>query len=290
VIQAGSLGNDCFPVVYALAAIDFSCRAWATRRISDLWYSILAVSLMTGAKASNLPLLLPWLVLSFGLLPLLRRRWIAGACILILALLVSFLPNAAMNKIHSGEWLGLNQQNQGVEMKNPLAGVAGNCFQLLLNNYAPPVFPLAGWWNRHAPELMPQCIVNMAEKYFDTGFFFLGEIPTEDWAGIGFGISMLLAVSLCAAFWTRHLKGAPAMAVAMPVALRRLVLAAFWLLRFYYSEPANGGGARVDCSQALVAGLFMGGGGHGFRSIGDTTRSSPVAATGGFVQPAFAAS
>src|SRR5438552_2163743 len=54
-LQAGSIGNDTFPTVYALAAVDFACRAWSSRRVSDLWYSVLAAALLTGAKASNLP-------------------------------------------------------------------------------------------------------------------------------------------------------------------------------------------------------------------------------------------
>src|SRR6266403_3286298 len=59
-LQAGSTGNDTFPTVYALAALDFACRARTSRRISDLFHSLLAAALLTGAKASNLPLLLPW--------------------------------------------------------------------------------------------------------------------------------------------------------------------------------------------------------------------------------------
>ncbi len=58
-LQAGSIANDTFPAVYALAAVDFAARAWQSRRAADLWHSILAAALLTGAKASNLPLLLP---------------------------------------------------------------------------------------------------------------------------------------------------------------------------------------------------------------------------------------
>lgn len=61
-LQAGSIANDTFPTVYALAAIDFALRAKKSNRISDFYFSILAAALMTGAKASNLPLLLPWIV------------------------------------------------------------------------------------------------------------------------------------------------------------------------------------------------------------------------------------
>ena len=61
-LQAGSVGNDTFPTVFALAAVDFGLRAWKSRKLSDLWNSILAAALLTGAKASNLPLLLPWAI------------------------------------------------------------------------------------------------------------------------------------------------------------------------------------------------------------------------------------
>ena len=55
-LQAGGIANDIFPAVYALAALDFGCRAWVSRRPADLWHSLLAAALLTGAKASNLPL------------------------------------------------------------------------------------------------------------------------------------------------------------------------------------------------------------------------------------------
>ena len=79
-LQAGSLGNDTFPAIYALAAIDFGLRAWESRRVSDLWLSILSAALLTGTKATNLPLLLPWGILVLGLLPwLLGRSAFGGA-------------------------------------------------------------------------------------------------------------------------------------------------------------------------------------------------------------------
>jgi hypothetical protein len=72
--------------------------------------------------------------------------------------------------------------------------------------------------------------VKLADDYFDTGFFQLGEVPTEDWAGLGFGVSVLLVVSLVAAFRVRNGKRRPpAAALAVPTPLRRLVLAGFWL-------------------------------------------------------------
>ena len=234
-LQANSAGNDTFPVLYALAAIDFGCRAWASRRVSDLWHSLLAIALLTGSKASNLTMMLPWVILVFALAPLLRRRPVGTLFMLMVAALVSFLPNAVLNKFYCGEWLGLNLEAHGVEMKNPIIGVLGNAFQLLSNNFVPTFFPLAGWWNHNVPLFMPQAMVKMAENYFDTGYFWLGEMPTEDWAGIGFGLSVLLSISLAAAFMNRgkHRPG-PRQMNAVPAWICRCVLASFWLSLLAY--------------------------------------------------------
>ncbi len=136
-LQAGSIGNDAFTAVCALAAIDFGCRAWASRRHQDLWFSLLAVALMTGSKATSLPLLLPWLVLVFGLLPLLRKNWLATLPMMALAITASFFPLALMNKLHCGDWLGASIEPAHFEIHQPLIGIAGNAFQLLLANFVP---------------------------------------------------------------------------------------------------------------------------------------------------------
>ncbi len=121
-LQAGSISNDTFPAAYALAAIDFAARAWSSRRVPDLWHSILAAALMTGAKASNLPLLLPWAILIFAVLPLLRRQITATLVVILLAALVSFLPTAILNLHYcNGDWSGLSIERAGMEMKNPVA-------------------------------------------------------------------------------------------------------------------------------------------------------------------------
>ena len=78
-------------------------------------------------------------------------------------------------------------------MKNPLVGVWGNALLWLLDNFTPPLFPFAGWWNAHALALLPHFISGPMTANFEQGFLWLGELPTEDWAGIGFGLSALLA-------------------------------------------------------------------------------------------------
>jgi hypothetical protein len=197
-LQAGSVANDTFPTVYALAALDFGLRAWATRRVADLWLSVLSASLLIGAKASNLPLLLPWAILIFGLLPLLLRRPGTTLILILLAATVSFLPNAALNVWFCGDWSGLKLERAGMDMKNPIVGIWGNCL-LLMKNFVPPFFPQAGWWNESALTVLPHWIVGPMVANFEQGFHALGEMPTEDGSGIGFGLSVLILVSVVAA-------------------------------------------------------------------------------------------
>jgi hypothetical protein len=228
-LQAGSIANDTFPTVYALAAVYFAANAWQSRRVSDLWHSILAAALLTGAKASNLPLLLPWAILIFAVLPLLRRKAVTTLLIILLAALVSFLPTAILNLHFCGDWAGAKLEPAFMIMKNPWVGLWGNSFQLLLTNFIPPIFPMAGWWNLHAPLFMPHFMGAAANNYFDSGFFTIGELPTEDWAGLGFGISLLLAVSVVGSFWIRGTALQMPVAGKIPTAFCKCVLLAAWI-------------------------------------------------------------
>ena len=198
-LQAGSAGNDTFPTVYALAAVDFGCRAWKSRSLNDLWLSGLAAALLVGAKASNLPLLLPWGLVVLPLVPLLKKRPAMTVALALVAALVSFLPTAILNIIYCHDWSGLNLERTGMNMKNPIVGIWGNMLLFFMANFAPPFFPLAGWWNQHALTILPQALVRPMVANFEAGFETLGELPIEDTTGIGFGISMLVAVSVLGA-------------------------------------------------------------------------------------------
>ncbi len=228
-LQAGSICNDTFSAVFALAAIDFGCRAWESRRVRDLLFSVLAIALMTGTKATSLPLALPWLILVIGLLPPLWKQWRVALPVAAIAVIISFLPIALMNKLHNSNWLGATPETARLEIHNPLIGIGGNAVQLLMDNLVPPIFPLAGWWNQHAPMFMPQGFVAMVNTHFDSGFFVVGEVPTEDLAGVGFGVCLLLAVSVIGSFWIRGAAGQAPARRAIPSWIRRCVLLAAWI-------------------------------------------------------------
>jgi hypothetical protein len=269
-IQAGGIANDAFPTVYALAMMDFALREWNGRgsrvegrgsRVeggnprsaflnpfcSNLGLSLLSAALMVGAKASNLPLGLPWALVFFPALArspvfvrcFLRNRRggmssaasppfhggegeeIAGSpasrsmlgvrCwmldvsrwsfVLLIAIVVSFLPNAILNIYYLHDWSGLSIEHSGMDMKNPMAGILGNALLLVTNNFVPTFFPMAGWWNEHALEHFPRALVRLMNANFEGGYNILGEMPTEDSSGIGFGVSVLMVVSVVAGFW-----------------------------------------------------------------------------------------
>jgi hypothetical protein len=147
----------------------------------------------------------------------------------MLAALVSFLPTAILNAYHCGDWSGAKLEPPFMIMKNPWVGLWGNGFQMLLANVVPPIFPLAGWWNLHAPLFMPHFMVAAADNYFDGGFFAVGELPTEDWSGIGFGVSLLLLVSILGSFWIHRTSPQMPATGSIPSALCRCVLLAAWV-------------------------------------------------------------
>jgi hypothetical protein len=261
-LQAGSAGNDTFPTVYALAAMDFGCRAWNSRRPSDLWMSILSAALLTGAKASNLPLLLPWAILMLALGPRFKSSWsastiIATAVVVVIAAVVSFLPTAVLNVVYCGDWSGLNLERTGMDMKNPFVGIWGNAFLLLLNNFVPPFFPQAGWWNQSALTLLPHVMTAPMVANFEPGFLTLGEIPTEDWVGLGFGVSLLMVTAgLFHIFSSARRERRTHQSFSRPAGrevqmlsstlLRRLLLVAPWLaLLAYCMKSGMVTGARL---------------------------------------------
>ncbi len=211
-LQAGGIANDAFPTVYALAMLDFALRArdggrggeadirhWAL----DFGLSVLSAALLVGAKASNLPMGLPWVLIIFPLVPKLFRisdfRFrISAGFILLVALAVSFVPTAILNIHYLHDWSGLRIEHAGMNMKNPVAGILGNAVLLVTNNFVPTFFPMAHWWNEHGRSFFPGGLVRLMNANFEDGYNTLGEMPTEDWAGLGFGVSMLVVISMLA--------------------------------------------------------------------------------------------
>lgn len=239
-LQAGSLGNDAFPVVYALASVDFACRAWQSRRADDIWYSMLALALLTGAKASNMPLGLMWLLLVARLWPILKSNPIGTSVVAVITILVSFIPTALLNIANCGSWSGLNLESKGMDMHNPLVGILGNPPLMLLNNLCPPFFPLAGWWSQHALDLLPDFVRNPLTNNFEIGFMNLWELPMEDWSGIGLGVTVLLIISAAIALPNYFGKRPPVCnRTLIPPLIIKLALIAPWIALLTYCAKSG---------------------------------------------------
>src|SRR5207249_6333582 len=176
-----------------------------------------------------------------------RARPIMAVVLLLVAMLVSFLPTAILNLRYCGDWSGLALERPGMQMKSPLVGLWGNSFLFLLDNLVPPFFPAAGWWNQHALSVLPQWLVGPLVANFESSFHWLWELPTEDWVGLGFGLSWLVIFTVLAAWrigpvprskWARR--------DALPGRLRGWVLVAPWVaLLAYCIKSGMATGARL---------------------------------------------
>ena len=239
-LQAASLGNDAFPVVYALAAIDFACRAWKSQRAEDVWISMLALALLTGAKASNMPLGLMWLVLAWRLWPIIKRDPIGTSVVTVVVILVSFVPTALLNLSNCGSWSGLTMERPGMDMKNPLVGLLGNPPLMLINNLCPPFFPMAPWWGKHSLDLLPGFLRKPMDDNFEGGYHVLWELPMEDWSGIGPGVTVLMLIAAAFALPNYFGKRPPVCnRTTLPALIIKLALIAPWIALLAYCAKSG---------------------------------------------------
>ena len=200
-LQAASLGNDLFDATFALAAVDFALRAKVSRSARDFFASVLAAALLTGVKMTGLPLLLPW---ALALLPSWRLalRWPARSVLVgMLALFASTVPSAVFNAQHyHGDWTGTSPESGGFK-KILVLLEAHNVVLFTVQNFSPPVFPFGGLWDSFIHKAMPDWwrnrLLGMMEA--EGANLKIGEIQIEESAGLGFGVSILLLVSIVVA-------------------------------------------------------------------------------------------
>jgi len=186
ILQAASTGNDSFAALYFLASLHYLFQAKASSAVKNLILSCLAIALMTGAKASNLPLILPWLTLLFFQRGCLfeKSRPVMIAVILMVAAAVSFLPMALLNIHFTGDYAG-DPTNQGrIKVSNPVAGFLGNSLQMAKDNLAPPILPRPVHWESKLPAQFKAYLLSDFPR-LDLHW---GELQIEEEAGVGLGI------------------------------------------------------------------------------------------------------
>lgn len=194
-LQAGSIANDTFAVPFFLAGLAFSLIARRTLRVSHLWLGMLAIGLTTGAKACNLPLLLPWLLATLPSWPLLKTRPVSSCGIALIAVAISFLPLACLNSHFSGDWTGDPKNGWQAKITNPSLGFIGNGLQLLVKNASPSVNPFSKPWNAQMDKLEQTRLFRGIRSSFPRVLLKCEELAQEEGAGLGLGIACLLLIS-----------------------------------------------------------------------------------------------
>jgi hypothetical protein len=243
-LQAGSIANDMFGTVYSIAAIDYALRARRSGRVSEVCLSVLAVALVTGAKLSNLPFLLPWVVAFVPTWRLWLARPLALTATIAVAAGASFLPMAALNTVHSGEWTGAKIEDDPMGTGSKWLHLLANGVTWPLDNLAPPVFPFASAWNRAADRAIP---ASLAARFREQSFEptaadgHLDETQVEDSAGLGFGITTLLGLSVLAVLVSRRPATLPG-AAPVDVVVKLICLGA-WIGMLYIAMMSGKGGA-----------------------------------------------
>ena len=205
VLQAGSIGNDFIAGVFFLASL-----ALATGRqpipFRDLAFSAVAMAICAGIKSTNILWALPWLCV---ILPqtktLLRRPWLTTSLFLVCLTLSSF-PIWLSNQVHCGDWTGEKAEVKATPEKpntvtNPAVGIAGNLILLSIQNSAPPVWPFVSQTTDFVRSSLPKPLVESLSNSFEGGFQDLGlrELPGEEGAGLGLGLTILSFLALFAA-------------------------------------------------------------------------------------------
>jgi len=204
-LQAGSIGNDMFCALWPIAAFEFALRARHNTRIEWVWFSILAAALMTSSKAFNILLLPAWGIAVLPTLQLLLQRPLASIGVAIFAAIVSLIPTALLNIHYCGDWTGLTVEPVLLDNGPPPFNLAVNSILLLVQNFAPPIFPFSTAWDRFVAQIIPTATAARLDHFFepDAARFRIPELQAEESAGLGFGVCVLLFLILLRQFSMR---------------------------------------------------------------------------------------
>ena len=239
VMQAGGIANDLPGAVYALAAFDFGLRLRTSQRLQDFWLFLIAAALLTGAKASNIPLLLPAFILILPRLPLLLVRPAANALGILFAVMASFVPTAVLNWKYCHDWTGTRLED--VMQHGPFTRLIINSGNWIVCNFFPPIFPFAEQWCRFlmhtlgVPSFSAHCLT--VEPY-----------SLSEGTALGMGVCLLLLVSGFASHFIRQW-GGPDNAAKSMAPYRKLLLWSPWLALLAFGLKAQ----TVSSSSRLLA-------------------------------------
>ena len=198
--QAGSIGNDLAGTVFCLMSVHYGLRARQSGRVEDIWLAGLSAALMTASKLSNLPLLLPCLIAVWPALGRLRERWIGSVAVAGCVVMASAAPTVVLNQVNTDCWHGDPQNISQIQVKSPTGALLGNSLLLFQQSFMPPMLPGAhavdNWFNDRMPDSWRH---TLEEKFPRYDLTHLNELPQEEDAGLGLGITLLLLLTIGAA-------------------------------------------------------------------------------------------
>lgn len=192
VSQAAGTGSDLTGAAFFIFAIALVCRARRTKQSGWLLASVLAMAFCTGIKATNIPLVLPWLALAWpSLVFSLQTVTARTATVAIASVLCSFAPLAALNFHYTGSWKGQLEEQAGLEAGSLAAGWIGNSLAICSGALQPPLLAQPELPSRLINEAVPPSVDKLLARDFPRLKLKFFELPNEENAGIGLGLTIL---------------------------------------------------------------------------------------------------
>jgi len=240
VSQAAGTGSDLTGAAFFVFAIALACHARTTKRNGWLLASVLAMAFCTGIKATNIPLVLPWLALAWpSLVSSLQTITARTAIVATTSVLCSFAPLAALNFHYTGSWKGQLEEQASLEAGSLAAGWIGNSLAILSGALQPPLLPQPELPNRLINEAVPPSVDELLARDFPRLKLKFFELPNEENAGIGLGLTILGSLTVAAGLY-RGLQHR----IMNPTGWRVVLLAGVSLL-MYMSISASESAARL---------------------------------------------
>ncbi|MEI9863106.1 MAG: hypothetical protein WDN00_00815 [Limisphaerales bacterium] len=126
-----------------------------------------------------------------------------------------------------------------MQLKDPLAGVLGNGLLLAEQCLMPPVLPVAGsvngWFNRHYPDSLKSAFPRLVQNK-------INEMPGEESAGLGLGITLPLFFILCFSIWRFRPSGSLS---GLARLLPPMALATWFSLLVFMAKVGSESGPRL---------------------------------------------
>ena len=245
-LQSGGMQNDGYAVNYLLASVAFAGFAFYSRRVAGLWFAILAAALLTSAKLSNLPLLLPLVVVC---LPLFRRvPWLNWKLVEVgvVAVMCSFAPMAFLCWQNTGDWKGDPSDQFQVKTHGPIGAMTANLIFLARDSLQPPISPGSARINANLKAFnQSPFIKRLHQSHGEFNGIGFGEMVDEGGAGAGFGLAFYLVFLLMSCLVTKRALPRPISFVSVPWEWRLAPCLAWIAYAVYLAELGSYHSARL---------------------------------------------